>query len=187
MLESSGTGSGEFVAILLQSTVFSPNVEHCADQCMWRSTSPWPEEAGHDHIPMIFQLQGEVWILCFSKYSISGFYTPARLFWITCIYAYNYILILLCLCASQCLSTRSLASRRFASEETSGETPIKFVSIRWNVSVTCIVDNSKDSRDLVVTNAISTVQVSHVPSYNNLEALQGKLEKCYNVQVWFLP
>ena len=91
-----------------------------------------------------------------------------------------------CLCAPQCLSTRSLASRRFASEETSGETPIKFVSIRWNVSVTCIVDNSKDSRDLV-TNAISTVQVSHVPSYNNLEALQGKLEKCYNVQVWFLP
>ena len=51
--------------------------------------------------------------------------------------------------------------------------------------VTCIVDNSKDSRDLV-TDAISTVEASHVPSYNNLEALRGKLEKCYNMQVWFL-
>ena len=44
--------------------------------------------------------------------------------------------------------------------------------------VTCIVDNSKDSRDLVVTDAISTVEASHVPSCNNLEALQCKLEKC---------
>ena len=42
----------------------------------------------------------------------------------------------------------SCASRRFASKETSGETPIKFVAIRWNVSVPIRSFNCK-SRGIV--------------------------------------